>query len=81
MPTITAEAFDQDKYRTSITSPGDAALHGAVTVTLKEAPIGQDRFEVNTNVVVYRTDHHGTQRMTGIVTHVYGPAKYAINLT
>ncbi len=81
MASITGVNYDQDKYRTPITTPGDNALHGNVIVTLKEPPVGQPNFTVgapNNHVVVYRTHGGGIQRMTGNVVRVYGPSKYEI---
>lgn len=79
MATITGIGFDKDEYRTQITEPADNALQGTVTVTLKEVPIGQDNFQVNQEVIVYRTHNNGTQRMQGTISAVHGPCKYTIN--
>jgi hypothetical protein len=78
MGTITGVNFDRDVYRTQITEPGDNALQGTVTVTLKEPPIGQNNFNVNDVVIVYRYVG-GMQRMQGTISRVYGPSKYEVN--
>ena len=83
MSTITAATHNQDKYRTSITSPEDNALkqayndHRDIAITLKEVPIGQPNFIVGTNVIVKISPDINAQ---GIVSRVYGPTKYNVQL-
>jgi hypothetical protein len=78
MATITSEQYVDNKYRTKIEQPDQAnQLRGAVTVTLKEPPIGQPNFTINTKVVIAVND----ENRHGIVTGVIGPAKYKVSIT
>jgi ribosomal protein L35AE/L33A len=76
MTTITGAAFDEDKYRTQITSPSENLLHGNVTVTLIDLPKGQPKFRVGQDIIVKK--HEVGRTMKGTIHRVDGPTKYAI---
>ncbi len=72
--TITATGYEKNANRTPIEAPAGGALHGNVTVTLKEPPIGQPNFTNGTTVKVYV----GDENRQGTVSRVIGPSKYSI---
>ncbi|MEM6271599.1 MAG: hypothetical protein AAF998_19335 [Bacteroidota bacterium] len=78
MSTITGSDYDQDRYRTPITDPPGDIPAGAMTLTLRVPPIGQPNFRVDQATVVITGPD--VNRRDGVVTQVFGPSQYGVNL-